>query len=339
MDDLRSRPGDPGVKLAHAIASILGSCLVVACHAAVERPEPTTPAPTPPPVRSAAPEQPGERGLLVVAVGDIVCDPTSSAFDGGDPSQCQHRATAALVRDADAVLALGDLQYEHGSLSAYRAGYDRTWGRFAGITYPAPGNHEHETPGAEGYFDYWRSKDRPTGGSGRGYYSFDLGSWHLVSLDSSCGASCGEGSPQDAFLERDLAGTRSECILAFWHHPYFNSGSVHGEEMLANVRVLWDDLFAAGADIVVNGHEHDYQRYAKQDPFGRATPRGIREFVVGTGGKSHYGLLDEKDPNYQTGDATHFGVLRLFLGDGSYAWAFVGVGGSVLDRGGPTRCN
>jgi hypothetical protein len=124
--------------------------------------------------------------------------------------------------------------------------------------------------------------------------------------------------------------------LAFWHHPYFNSGTVHGEEGLANVRVFWDDLFAAGADVVVNGHEHNYQRYAEQDPSGRATTSGIRQFVVGTGGISHYGMLERKDPNYQAGDSAHFGVLRLSLGDSSYSWKFVGVGGKVLDRGGAT---
>ena len=268
-------------------------------------------------------------------MGDIVCQPGSTSFSGQDPSQCQHRETAALVGNADAVLALGDLQYEDGSLLAFRAGYDRTWGRFARFTYPTAGNHEFHTRGAEGYFDYWASRGRPTGSRRTASYSFDLGAWHVISLDSTCGPAC---APRDAFLKRDLASNLSECTLAFWHHPYFNSGAVHGEEMLGNVRSLWDQLFAAGADVVVNGHEHNYQRYAPQGPSGRATPEGIREFVVGTGGRSHYGLLDEKDPNYQTGDATHFGVLRLFLRAGSYSWEFVATGGSLVDRGGPTPC-
>jgi hypothetical protein len=319
-------------------AAFLMSLTLATCEAAVEHAEPSTPAHGWD-ERSASPEPREQTGFVVAAVGDIACDPTSPAFGGHDSGQCQHRATAALVGSADAVFALGDLQYESGSLSGYLAGYDRSWGRFAQITYPAPGNHEHETPGAEGYFDYWRSKERPTGRARSGAYSFDLGAWHIVSLDSSCTPSCGEGSPQDAFLERDLAGSKSRCILAFWHHPYFNSGTVHGEESLANVRVFWDDLFAAGADVVVNGHEHNYQRYAEQDPSGRATTSGIRQFVVGTGGKSHYGMLDRKDPNYQAGDSTHFGVLRLFLRDSSYSWEFVGVGGKVLDRGGSTGCD
>jgi hypothetical protein len=319
-------------------AAFLMSLTLATCEAAVEHAEPSTPAHGWD-ERSASPEPREQTGFVVAAVGDIACDPTSPAFGGHDSGQCQHRATAALVGSADAVFALGDLQYESGSLSGYLAGYDRSWGRFAQITYPSPGNHEHETPGAEGYFDYWRSKERPTGRARSGAYSFDLGAWHIISLDSSCPPSCGEGSPQDAFLERDLAGSKSRCILAFWHHPYFNSGAVHGEESLANVRVFWDDLFAAGADVVVNGHEHNYQRYAEQDPSGRATTSGIRQFVVGTGGRSHYGMLDRKDPNYEAGDSTHFGVLRLFLHDSSYSWEFVGVGGKVLDRGGATGCD
>ena len=272
----------------------------------------------------------------MVAVGDIACDPATPGFDGSDPDVCQDRATAALVGDADAVLALGDLQYERGSPSAFRAGYDRSWGRFADITYPTPGNHEYETPGVVGYLDRWASNGRPTGDRRSGSYSFDLGAWHLISLDSNC-VGCGEGSPQDDFLERDLARTTSECILAYWHHPLFNSGTVHGEEMLSNVRTFWDDLFASGADVVLNGHEHNYQRYAEQSPDGRATRRGIREFVVGTGGRSLYGLLARKDPNYRAG-AIRFGVLRLSLRDTSYTWAFVGIDGAVLDRGGPTSC-
>jgi calcineurin-like phosphoesterase family protein len=288
-----------------------------------------------PPTSSPSVEPHDEPEIVVVAVGDIVCEPGSASFGGQDPSQCQHRETAALVGTADAILGLGDLQYENGSLPAFRAGYDRTWGRFARFTYPTPGNHEFHTPGAKGYFDYWASRGRPTGQRRTASYSFNLGTWHVISLDSTCGSGC---AARDAFLRRDLARNPSGCTLAFWHHPYFNSGAVHGEEMLRNVRDLWDQLFAAGGDIVVNGHEHNYQRYAPQTPSGQASRKGIREFVVGTGGRSHYGLLDEKDPNYQTGDATRFGVLRLFLRADSYAWEFVAVGGAVIDRGGPTRC-
>jgi hypothetical protein len=311
-----------------AAALIVGATLVASgCGGEVE--EPTS---------SPSPPEPAGRGELVVAAaGDIVCDPADGRFDGLDPTVCQDRATAALLRGADAVLALGDLQYEDGRLEAFRVGYERSWGRYAAITYPTLGNHELETPGAAGYFDYWRTRGRPTGEPGAAWYRVELGSWLVISLDSTCGTTCGEGSAQDRFLERSLARNRRECVLAFWHHPRFNSGSVHGEE--APAEAFWDDLFAAGADVVLNGHEHNYQRYAKQTPDGRAADDGIRQFVVGTGGSRHYGLEDRRDANFERGDAEHYGVLRLHLRERSYSWEFVAVGGQVLDRGGPVRCN
>ena len=329
-------------RLAAFVQLLVGVALATSsCEAEVASgPEPSSLATTAPPSPSEArapSSADDDTEVVVAAAGDIACDPADDRSHGFDLSVCQDRATGALLHGADAVLVLGDLQYEDGRLEAFRVAYQRSWGRFAAITYPTLGNHERETPGAEGYFDYWRARGRPTGGPDAAWYSFDLGSWHLISLDSTCGVACAEGSAQDAFLERDLARTDAACILAFWHHPRFNSGSVHGEE--APAAAFWQDLFAARADLVLNGHEHNYQRYAKQTPAGSPTDRGIRQFVVGTGGSVLYGLEDRKDANFQTGDADHFGVLRLHLRDGSYAWEFVAVGGRVLDRGGPTRCN
>lgn len=285
------------------------------------------------------PPQPGE-AKLVAAAGDIVCDPAASSYAGANPNACQHRATDDLLAGADAVLPLGDLQYEDGTLDKFNLAYDPTWGQHAASTYPAIGNHEYNDPagGAAGYFGYWSSKGRPTGAGG--YYSFDLGSWHLIALNSACGqVPCREGSPQNDFLELDLASTTQPCILAYWHHPLFNSGAVHGQNAPSGARAFWDDLYAAGADLVLNGHEHNYQRYAKQDPSGVATSVGIREFVVGTGGRGHYAMLEAKDPNYEFGNETDFGILRLYLADGSYSWEFVAPGGAVLDAGGPVACN
>jgi hypothetical protein len=277
---------------------------------------------------------------VIAAAGDIVCDPTSSGFGGTNPAVCQHRATASLLAGADVVLPLGDLQYADGTLDEFMAGYDPSWGQDAAKTYPVPGNHEYHVAGAQGYFDYWTSKGRPTGVTGDGYYSFDLGSWHAIALNSTCSeVTCKEGSPQNDFLEQDLASTTKSCIVAYWHHPYFNSGTVHGAVMHAGAKAFWDDLYAAGADIIVNSHEHNYQRYAKQDSAGQARENGIREFVVGTGGSGHYGFLDVKDANYEFGNATDFGVLRLRLGENSYSWEFVAVNGAVLDSGGPVSCN
>lgn len=292
----------------------------------------TDPVPPPPPGSTK----------IVAAAGDIVCDPSAFAFPGTDPTKCQHRATAALLAAADAVLPLGDAQYSDGTLEKFNAGYDPSWGVYAPTTYPAVGNHEYNDPagGAFGYYEYWRLKGRPTGGAGSGYYSSDLGSWHLIALNSNCTiVPCAEGAVQNDFLEQDLASTTQPCILAYWHHPLFNSGAVHGGAVPSGARAFWNDLYAAGADIVLNGHEHNYQRYGKQDPAGLATSNGIREFVVGTGGRGFYAMLDAKDPNFEFGNATDFGVLRLYLADGSYSWEFVGVGGAVLDSGGPVPCN
>jgi Calcineurin-like phosphoesterase len=278
--------------------------------------------------------------ITVAAAGDISCPPDDSAFEGEDPSECQQHATAALLGDADAVLALGDLQYPDGTLRTFELGYDVSWGPYADKTYPAAGNHDYHVDGATGYFDYWASKDRPTGGEGSGYYSFDLGSWHLLALNSECDAvSCEEGSSQNDFLEGDLMRTSQPCLLAFWHHPLFNSGATHGDSAPSGARAFWDDLTAARADIVLNGHEHNYQRYGKQTGAGRAATEGIRQFVVGTGGKSLYPLLVEKDPHFEAGQATDFGVLKLYLGAGAYSWEFVAIDGTLLDSGGPVPCN
>ena len=274
---------------------------------------------------------------LIAAAGDIACDPTASNFNGSSPSSCQHRATAALLTGAEAVLPLGDLQYEDGTLDQFTVGYDPSWGPFAPATYPAVGNHEYHVVGAQGYFDYWDSKGRPTGGVGAGYYSYDIGTWHLIALNSNCSpVKCVEGTVQNDFLEQDLANTTKPCILAYWHHPLFNAGST---EMLAGPKAFWDDLYPAGADIVLNGHIHNYQRFGKQDPVGQATSNGVREFIVGTGGRSNGGTPNPSYPNFEFGSTTSFGVLKLQLGADSYSWEYVTIDGTVLDAGGPVSCN
>jgi acid phosphatase type 7 len=283
-------------------------------------------------------EPPGS--IVAAAAGDIACDPVASKFGGQDPLVCQQRATAAMLADVELIFPLGDLQYPNGALDKFLGGYDPSWGQHAPRTYPAVGNHEYTTPGAQGYFDYWTSKGRPTGDPAAGYYSFDAGLWRVISLNSNCTpVPCSEGTPQNDFLEQDLATTTQPCIVAYWHHPYFNSGAVHGSAAPSGVKAFLDDLYAAGADLVLNGHEHNYQRYAKQTSLGVAAANGFREFIAGTGGKSHYGMLAQKDVNYEVGNTTDFGVLRLYLGDGAYSWEFVSVSGVVLDDGGPVACN
>jgi acid phosphatase type 7 len=286
------------------------------------------------------PSQPPPGAVVAAAAGDIACDPASSSFGGADPLVCQHRATAALLVGADVVLPLGDLQYPVATLERFLQSYDPSWGQHAARSYPTPGNHEYDDPGAKGYFDYWASEGRPTGGPANGYYSFDLGAWHVISLNSNCSSvPCREGTPQNDFLEADLAATTEPCILATWHHPYFNSGVEHGAVASSGVRAFLEDLYAARADVVLNGHEHNYQRYAKQTPAGAPAADGIREFVVGTGGRGHYALLDAKDPNFEVGFTGRFGVLKLHLGAGAYSWEFVSTSGEILDGGGPVACN
>ena len=269
----------------------------------------------------------------LMAAGDIACRPGAAA----KPGRCQHRATGDLLAGADAVAPLGDLQYPDGRLQDFNQAYDPTWGQHAAKSYPAPGNHEYHVAGAKGYFDYWASQGRPTGGAGKGYHSFDLGSWHAIALNSNCSqVSCAEGSPQNNWLETDLAATTERCILAYWHHPRFNSGTRHGEA--TKTGTLWDDLYAARADIILNGHDHTYQRYAKQSPAGQAVSNGIRQFIVGTGGMS-LSALGAEDANFEVGNDRDFGVLKLTLASDSYSWQFVGLNGAVLDSGGPVACN
>jgi acid phosphatase type 7 len=225
------------------------------------------------------------------------------------------------------VLVLGDLQYEDGTAAGFRQVYDPTWGRVRSITHPAIGNHEYESGGG-GYFDHFGAAAGP---QGEGWYSFDLGAWHLVALNSNCDrVGCGTGSVQERWLAADLAAHPNRCTLAFWHHPRW-SGGEHGDDPL--VAPLLQDLYAAGADVVLNGHDHDYERFAPLDPAGAPDPaRGLREFVVGSGGRSHYRVTPSARTQAYT-DAT-FGVLELTLRRTGYDWSFrPEAGGRWTDTG------
>jgi len=183
-----------------------------------------------------------------------------------------------------AVLELGDNQYPVGRYQSYERYFDPSWGRFKAISHPVPGNHEYLSRDASGYYQYFG----PAGGDpGRGYYSFDLRRWHLIALNAECSfiAGCSPGSAEERWLAADLRQHPAACILAYWHQPRFSSGQ-HGDDPVYDA--FWRDLFAAHADVVLNGHDHDYERFAPQAPAGRADPSGVTEFVVGTGGKSHY---------------------------------------------------
>jgi hypothetical protein len=268
-------------------------------------------------------------GIVVVAAGDIACPPGSPATAAG----CQQRATAraVLAQHPRAVLLLGDNQYRDGALWKYRAAYARTWGRFLRRTYPTPGNHEYRTRGAAGYFRYF---GRRAAAPVRPWYSFRLGSWHLVALNSNCAVV--DCAAEAAWLRADLAAHPARCTLAFWHHPRFSSGS-EGDTMA--VGPFWDALYAAGADLVLNGHDHDYERFAPQDPLGRPDPaNGIRELVVGTGGAPWLPFRGSA-ANTQVRATATFGVLRLTLRPGGYAWRFVHAAGAPLADQGQAACH
>ncbi len=257
----------------------------------------------------------------------------------GDIASCgltADTATAALVESIQgAVFTAGDDAYPSGTPQQFADCYGPTWGRFRGRTHPALGNHDWETPGAAGYFGYFGSAAGPAPG---GWYSYDLATWHVVVLDSECAAAggCGDGSPQLAWLRADLAAHPAACTLAIWHHPRFSSGQ-HGDD--ADVGAFWQALYAAGAELVVNGHDHDYERFAPQAPDGsRDTGRGLREFVVGTGGASlrpFAGVV----PNSEVRNASTYGVLVLTLEPGAYRWRFVGVPGSSFGDEGAGVCH
>jgi hypothetical protein len=277
------------------------------------------------PTSAAVTESPQTRRAVVptvVAAGDI-----SPARIGAQ------QATSDLVLrlDPTRVLALGDEQYHNGTLAEFRQFYAPTWGRFKGRTHPTPGNHEYNTAGAAGYFSYFGAAARPDGSS---FYSFDLGGWHVVSLNSNIARSA--TSPQLSWLRADLRQSSKRCVLAFWHHPRFSSGRSHGGD--PSVAPFWRALYQERADLVLNGHEHSYERFAPQTPSGERDGGGIREFVVGTGGGGLYQFGTIRS-NSQARIADSYGVLRLFLEPQSYRWQFVNTNGRVLDSGGPRSCH
>jgi hypothetical protein len=244
------------------------------------------------------------------------------------------KATSDLVtrRGFVAVLPLGDTQYEDGRLWKYQRSYGPTWGRVKAITHPAVGNHEYGTPRAAGYFDYFG------GAAGRrGYYSVRLDEWNLIVLNSVCYAvgGCGRGSAQLQWLRDELAADASACTVAAWHHPRFSSGP-HGNDAASDH--FWRRLYADGAEVVLNGHDHLYERFAPQDPDGRRDrDRGMREFVVGTGGRSLYPVEKVRRTSVVRRTNT-FGVLVLDLYPDRYDWRFVAIDGRTLDSG-STRCH
>jgi hypothetical protein len=281
---------------------------------------------------------------VIAAAGDIACSASDPDFNEGQgsPDFCaQGRTSDLLVQgDYDAILALGDLQYGSSSLPEFLESYDPSWGRVKSITHPVPGNHENGTEGSAGYFDYFNGVDNltgPAGERGKGYYSFDLGEWHLIALNSNCGGAgvdggCGSDSPQVEWLRADLEeNSDARCTLAFWHIPRYSS-SRPGKEPL---RSFWRALYEYDADLILNGHSHAYERFQPSDPDGLVDgERGIHQFVVGTGGRNHKELESNLLPNSVVYNNTTFGVLRLALHPTSYDWQFVPEANAPVEDGG-----
>ena len=274
---------------------------------------------------SAGPSGSSASGFVLVGAGDIA----SCASDGDE-------ATAKLLDSLDGtVFTLGDNAYERGTKDEFERCYGPTWGRELARTRPTPGNHEYGTRDAAPYFRYFGAA---AGEPGEGWYAYDAGPWRVYVLNSNCAdvGGCDNGSAQERWLRSDLAANPRACVLAMWHHPLFSSGE-HGNNPIT--RPLWQDLYDAGADLILNGHDHTYERFAPQTPTGGLDPdRGIVETVVGTGGRSHYPFPIIRD-NSLVRDNTTWGVLRLVLSDGSWSFQFLPVAGGKFTDSGTGTCH
>lgn len=270
---------------------------------------------------------------------------TFTLVGAGDIAGCAHlggaEATAKLIEKIPGtVFAAGDLAYENGTYDEFENCYDPTWGKFKSRTRPAPGNHEYDGSDGSGYFRYW---GKQAGDPQKGFYSYDLGAWHIIALNTNCGVSelggCGEGSPEEVWLQQDLAAHPNACILAYGHHALFSSGFLPKHARHPELRAFWEDLYAAHADLILAGHEHSYERFAPQDPDGRADEaHGIRQITVGTGGRSHT-FLGVPQPNSEARNADTYGVLKLTLSPGKYHWEFVPEAGRSFSDSGDGTCH
>lgn len=266
----------------------------------------------------------------VAVVGDIACPPGEAPT----ATTCRHEAVAAQIARSrpDSLWLLGDLQYPAGALADFRGSFEPALGRFRRIWRPSPGNHEYLTPGAAGYFEFF---GRRAGPARRGYYSFNVGRWHVVSLNSNCEfVGCDQRSKQAEWLKSDLARRAGRCTAAIWHHPLYSSGK-HGDNPA--VRPLWRILQQHGTELVLSGHDHNFEIFRRQDAHGRHSSGGIRQFVVGIGGKSAKPFANHK-PNSLLRRTNIFGFLSLRLGARSYRWNLIDETGTRR-AGGGERCS
>jgi hypothetical protein len=270
----------------------------------------TTREPTPDPTPAPDP--------VLVGAGDVTsCTQENDDLTAALLDEVVEKSSGEVV-----VFTAGDNAYEDGTIEEYESCYGPTWGRHKERTRPAPGNHEYHLAGAEGYFAYFGAA---AGNPAEGWYSYNVGTWHIIVLNTSdhCQSHlCNQNSPQGLWLREVLKTNDALCTLAIWHDPLFSSGRVHGSHQ--HVKPFWEALYRRGADVVINGHEHNYERFAPQTPEGESDPdHGIRQFVAGTGGESHYREGEELVPNSEAADDSTYGVLKLTLRPSGYDWEFI----------------
>jgi invasin-like protein/Big-like domain-containing protein/calcineurin-like phosphoesterase family protein len=284
--------------------------------------------------------RPGVRALYTTPTGLVTANPPQVFVGAGDITSCGNNNDEATAKLLDSipgtVYNLGDDAYDNGTTAEFSNCYDPTWGRAKARTYPSPGNHEYNTSGAAPYFAYFGAV---AGTPGQGWYSFNLGAWHIISLNSNI--SLNTGGTQDTWLKADLAAHPNQCILAYYHHPLYSStgGTGTGGLTYSSSRMFVNDLYAAHADLILNGHRHFYERLAPMNPSGGYdSTNGVRELIAGTGG---IGGGSETDlfPLHEAGNGSTFGVLKLWLYDDSYAWKFVPVAGQTYTDSGTTPCH
>jgi 3',5'-cyclic AMP phosphodiesterase CpdA len=261
----------------------------------------------------------------LVATADIACQAPYETTE----QECRHAETAALAEGLapDAVALPGDIQYESGTMREFRGSFHPTWGQLRVPLRPVPGNHEYRTPGAADYFDYfaWQSAWRPPP-----WYAYSVGSWRLIALNSNCEPDRADCEAQGRWLRANLEAEPHRCTLAYWHHPRYSSG-FHGSD--PRTTPFWRALDRAGAEIVISGHDHHYERFAPQDAGGQRDADGVRQFVVGTGGSYPSVIRSPRAPHSESSQNRHFGVLVLRLYDDAYSWRFVALDGRTLDYG------
>ncbi len=259
------------------------------------------------------------KAAVLVGAGDIAtCTGTNDS------------ATADLLDGiAGTVFITGDNAYDDGTAEEFANCYHPTWGRHRARTRPTPGNHDYYSAGAKPYFSYFGHR---AGAASKGDYSYSLGSWHVVALNSNL--SVRKGSAQERWLRADLAANPVDCTVVYWHHPLFSSGRYGGD---SRARPIWDALYAAGVDVVVNGHEHSYERFAKQTPTGKLERHGPRQFVVGAGG-IRLRPLGPRQPNSVVREDGTWGVLKLTLRAGGYDWRFLPIAGQTFTDSDTATC-